>query len=64
VKAAANPVLATCVCPECMNIKDKRNVENTFPDPAVGLEKMKMAGLKHSFVSKMKGHLLRSEVDL
>ena len=43
VKAASNPILATCVCPECMNIKDRRKEENTFPDPAVGLEKMKMA---------------------
>jgi len=42
VKAALNPILATCVCPECMNIKDQRKEENTFPDPAVGLEKLKM----------------------
>jgi len=26
-----------------MNIKDQRKEENTFPDPAVGLEKTKMA---------------------
>ena len=43
VKAASNLILATCVCPECMNIKDRWKEENPFPDPAVGLEKMKMA---------------------
>jgi hypothetical protein len=42
VKAASNPIPATCVCPECMNIKDQRKEENTFLDPAVGLEKTKI----------------------
>jgi hypothetical protein len=43
VKAASNSIRATCVCTERMNIKDQRKEEHTFPDPAVGLEKMKMA---------------------
>jgi hypothetical protein len=42
VKAASNSIRATCVCTERMNINDQRK-ENTFTDPAVGLEKMKMA---------------------